>query len=88
MVGFAKEIWSQGSFLGGLELVERATGRPLGTEAFERHLERRYVLREGSTSVASAPAQGWVDGALPGVEAHPDGVPRPTFLVHVRSRLP
>jgi carboxypeptidase Taq len=42
-----QKIWSQGSFLGGLELVERATGRPLGTEAFERHLERRYVLREG-----------------------------------------
>ena len=42
-----QKIWSQGSFLGGLELVERATGHPLGTEAFERHLERRYVLREG-----------------------------------------
>jgi carboxypeptidase Taq len=42
-----KNIWSQGSFLEGLELVERATGRPLSTESFENHLERRYILREG-----------------------------------------
>jgi len=41
-----QKIWSQGTSVGGQELVERATGRPLSTEAFERHLERRYVLRE------------------------------------------
>jgi carboxypeptidase Taq len=46
--GWLREhVWSQGSFLGGLELVEQATGRPLSTQAFERHLERRYILREG-----------------------------------------
>ena len=46
--GWLRErVWRQGSFLGGLELVEQATGRPLSTQDFERHLERRYVLREG-----------------------------------------
>ena len=29
--------------LGTSELIERATGSPLGTEAFEQHIERRYV---------------------------------------------
>jgi carboxypeptidase Taq len=42
-----KHIWSQGSSLPGLELVLRATGRSLDTQAFERHLERRYILRDG-----------------------------------------
>ena len=41
-----EHVWSHGSFLGSMELIERATGSALGTEAFEQHLERRYVLRE------------------------------------------
>jgi carboxypeptidase Taq len=41
-----EKIWSQGSFLGTAELVERATGSALATEAFEQHLERRYLQRE------------------------------------------
>ncbi len=46
--GWLREhVWSHGSFWGSMELIERATGSPLGTEAFEQHLERRYVLREG-----------------------------------------
>jgi len=45
--GWLREnVWSHGSSLSSTELVERATGGALGTEAFERHLERRYVLRE------------------------------------------
>jgi carboxypeptidase Taq len=45
--GWLREnVWSQGSFLETRELVERATGEPLGTEAFEQHLERRYLQRE------------------------------------------
>jgi len=32
-----------GSSLSGNEIVRRATGRPLGVEAFERHLRRRYL---------------------------------------------
>jgi Zn-dependent M32 family carboxypeptidase len=39
-------VWSRGSLLSCAELVEQATGSPLGTEAFEGHLERRYVQRE------------------------------------------
>jgi carboxypeptidase Taq len=41
-----EKIWSQGSFLETSALVERATGSPLTTEAFEQHLERRYLQRE------------------------------------------
>jgi carboxypeptidase Taq len=41
-----EKIWSQASLLETAELVERATGSPLGTEAFEQHLERRYLQRE------------------------------------------
>lgn len=45
--GWLREhVWSHGSFFGSMELIERATGSALGTEAFEQHLERRYVLRE------------------------------------------
>jgi len=45
--GWLREhVWSRGSFFGSMELIERATGSALGTEAFEQHLERRYVLRE------------------------------------------
>ena len=41
-----KHIWSQGCLLETPTLIERATGSPLGTAAFERHLERRYLRRE------------------------------------------
>jgi carboxypeptidase Taq len=41
-----EHVWSLGSSLCSMDLVERATGSALSTEAFERHLERRYVLRE------------------------------------------
>jgi len=37
-----ENIWSQASLLDTPSLVTRATGAPLGTEAFEAHLERRY----------------------------------------------
>jgi carboxypeptidase Taq len=43
-----EKVWSQGSFLGSSELVERATGSALTTEAFEQHLEYRYLQREAS----------------------------------------
>jgi carboxypeptidase Taq len=36
-------LWGEGSRLGTAELVVHATGKPLGTEAFERHLARRYL---------------------------------------------
>jgi carboxypeptidase Taq len=38
-----ENVWSQGSLFETDELVRRATGRPLDTAAFERHLERRYL---------------------------------------------
>jgi carboxypeptidase Taq len=41
-----KHVWGQGSFLEIPALIEEATGRPLGTAAFEAHLERRYLQRE------------------------------------------
>jgi carboxypeptidase Taq len=45
--GWLREnVWSHGSFLETGELVQRATGEPLGTEAFEQHLENRYLQRE------------------------------------------
>jgi carboxypeptidase Taq len=45
--GWLREhVWSLGSSLGSMELVERATGGALSTKSFEQHLERRYVLRE------------------------------------------
>jgi carboxypeptidase Taq len=37
------KLWSQGSRLGTAELVVHATGKALGTEAFERHIARRYL---------------------------------------------
>jgi carboxypeptidase Taq len=40
------KVWSQGSFLEGPALIELATGAPLATEAFEQHLERRYLRGE------------------------------------------
>jgi carboxypeptidase Taq len=36
-------IHSKGSLLSTAELVENATGRPLGTASFERHLHDRYL---------------------------------------------
>ncbi len=38
-----EKLWSEGSHLETGALVESATGRPLGTEAFERHVRRRYL---------------------------------------------
>jgi carboxypeptidase Taq len=38
-----EKVWSQGSFLETDALLKNATGAPLGTEAFERHLEERYL---------------------------------------------
>ncbi len=49
-----ENIWSQASSLASSALIERATGRPLGTKAFEHHLQRRY-LDEQSTSPSRAP---------------------------------
>ena len=37
------KVWAQGSRLDTPELVRHATGRALDTQAFERHLERRYL---------------------------------------------
>jgi carboxypeptidase Taq len=39
-------VWSQGSLQSTEALLTRATGSALGTEAFKRHLEARY-LEEG-----------------------------------------
>jgi carboxypeptidase Taq len=36
-------VHSKGSLLMTEELIQQATGKPLGTEAFRRHLERRYL---------------------------------------------
>lgn len=36
-------VWAKGCLLETDELVRRATGEPLGTQAFERHLRRRYL---------------------------------------------
>ncbi len=41
-----EKVWSQGSFLGTSDLIERATGSRLTTQAFEQHLERRYLRGE------------------------------------------
>jgi carboxypeptidase Taq len=38
-----ERIWSRGSLLSTSELVRGATGAPLGTAAFQRHLRRRYL---------------------------------------------
>jgi carboxypeptidase Taq len=39
----AARVHGQGSLLSTAELVESATGSPLGTTSFERHLRRRYL---------------------------------------------
>ena len=41
--GCASKVHGQASLLSTAELVERATGRPLGTASFERHLRDRYL---------------------------------------------
>jgi carboxypeptidase Taq len=38
-----EKVWSRGSLLETPELVHSATGAPLGTAAFQRHLRRRYL---------------------------------------------
>jgi carboxypeptidase Taq len=38
-----ERVHSKASLLSTAELVEGATGRPLGTESFERHLRDRYL---------------------------------------------
>jgi carboxypeptidase Taq len=38
-----KNVHEKGSLLSTAELVEAATGRPLGTTSFERHLRTRYL---------------------------------------------
>ncbi|HSU41956.1 MAG TPA: hypothetical protein VLJ38_20390, partial [Polyangiaceae bacterium] len=38
-----EKIWGQASYFETEALVQHATGRPLDTAAFERHLERRYL---------------------------------------------
>jgi len=38
-----EQVHSKGSLLSTAELVETATGRPLGTASFERHLHDRYL---------------------------------------------
>jgi carboxypeptidase Taq len=44
LLGWARErVHSKGSLLSTAELVEAATGRPLGTASFERHLRDRYL---------------------------------------------
>jgi carboxypeptidase Taq len=44
LLGWLRErVHSQGSLLSTAELVEAATGRPLGTASFERHLRGRYL---------------------------------------------
>lgn len=44
LFGWLREnVHGRGSLLSTAELVESATGRPLGTASFERHLRRRYL---------------------------------------------
>src|SRR4029077_13343525 len=44
LLGWLRErVHSKGSLLSTTELVETATGRPLGTASFERHLRNRYL---------------------------------------------
>ncbi len=44
LLGWARErVHSKGSLLSTAELIESATGRPLGTASFERHLRDRYL---------------------------------------------
>jgi carboxypeptidase Taq len=38
-----QNIWSKGSSVSTADLIEQATGAPLGTQAFEVHLAERYL---------------------------------------------
>jgi carboxypeptidase Taq len=40
----SKNVHAQGSLLSTAQVVQAATGEPLGTAAFERHLRERYLL--------------------------------------------
>ncbi|MBO0736150.1 MAG: carboxypeptidase M32, partial [Alphaproteobacteria bacterium] len=45
LLGWLRDrVHAQGSLLSTAELVEGATGRPLGTASFERHLRQRYLV--------------------------------------------
>jgi len=46
-----ERVHSQGSLLSTAELVENATGHPLGTASFERHLRDRYLGRRNEPAV-------------------------------------
>jgi carboxypeptidase Taq len=44
LLGWLRErVHAKGSLLSSAELVESATGQPLGTASFERHLRERYL---------------------------------------------
>ena len=44
LLGWLRErVHAKGSLLSTAELVENATGEPLGTASFERHLRARYL---------------------------------------------
>jgi carboxypeptidase Taq len=44
LLGWLRDrIHAKGSLLSSAELVESATGQPIGTASFERHLRRRYL---------------------------------------------
>ena len=40
-----EKVHGQGSLMSTAQLVERATGSPIGTVSFERHLRNRYLDR-------------------------------------------
>jgi carboxypeptidase Taq len=44
LIGWLRDhVHAKGSLLSTVELIESATGEPLGTATFERHLRRRYL---------------------------------------------
>jgi carboxypeptidase Taq len=43
LVWLRERVHSKGSLLSTDELVEGATGQPLGAASFERHLRERYL---------------------------------------------
>jgi carboxypeptidase Taq len=47
-----QQVHRQGSLLSTAELVESATGSPLGTAAFERHLRSRYLGASNEPEIA------------------------------------
>jgi carboxypeptidase Taq len=48
-----ERVHSQGSFLSTAELVEQATGRPLGVASFERHLRNRHLGGRNEAATAA-----------------------------------